>query len=198
MVKVEKDYRFQADTGEVSLKDLFDGKRQLIVYHFMFDPSWDKGCPGCTGLVDTLSDLSMLTKRQTNFVLISRAPLPKLHAYKAEHGWTIPWYSSFGSDFNYDYHVTQDRSIVPLTYNYRSEADMESRKEIEPYFMQGESHGISVFFELDGHVYHTYSAYARGVESLTDAYRLLDITPYGRQEDFEDSPPGWPQKPTYG
>ena len=180
-----------------SLKDLFEGRRQLIVYHFMFDPAWDKGCPGCTGLVDALGDLSLLKKRDTTFVVVSRAPLAKLDAYKAQKGWSIAWFSSFGSDFNYDFHVTLDPKVAPAEYNYRNKAEMAAAKG-HPVKMEGEEHGLSVFFRLDDDVFHTYSAYARGTESLTDAYRLLDTTPYGRQQDFEDSPPGWPQKPTYG
>ncbi|MCE9605253.1 MAG: DUF899 domain-containing protein [Planctomycetia bacterium] len=198
MVELEKKYVFDGPHGKRSLLDLFDGRRQLIVYHFMFDPAWDEGCPGCTGLVNALGDLSMLEKRQTTYVLISRAPLEKLEGYKKKHGWNRTWVSSFDSDFNYDFHVTQNKKVVPLQYNYRDAAEMESRQKEEPYFMEGESHGLSVFFRLDDTVYHTYSTYARGCESLTDAYRLLDVTPYGRQEDFEDSPAGWPQKPTYG
>lgn len=151
---------------------------------------------GCTGYVDALGDLSMLNDRDTTFVLVSRAPLPKLEAYKALKGWTIPWYSSFGSDFNYDFHVTLDETIAPIEYNYRDKAELEKRNG--PNVMQGESHGLSVFFRIDNDVFHTYSTYARGVESLTDTYSLLDMTPYGRQEDFEDSPIGWPQQPTYG
>ena len=189
MVAVEKDYIFESPEGNKSLLDLFEGKRQLIVYHFMFDPDWDKGCMGCTGFVDSLGDLSMLDARDTGFTLISRAPLSKLEAYKESRGWKWPWVSSFGSDFNYDYHVTLDENVAPREYNYRDKSNSNQR---------GESHGLSVFFRLDDDVFHTYSAYARGVESLTDAYRLLDVTPYGRQEDFEDSPEGWPQKPTYG
>ncbi|QDU90730.1 hypothetical protein Pla175_41410 [Pirellulimonas nuda] len=198
MVKLEKAYEFDGPAGRVPMLDLFEGRRQLIVYHFMFDPDWEQGCSGCTGMVDALGDLSMLADRNTTYVLISRAPLAKLEKYKAERGWNLPWYSSFGGDFNYDFHVTLDPAVVPLRHNYREPDEMESRKDAEPYFQKGETHGISVFFRLDDNVYHTYSAYARGVESLTDAYRLLDITPYGRQEDFEDSPSGWPQRPTYG
>ena len=171
MVKVEKTYTFEGPNGQVTLLDLFEGRRQLIVYHFMFDPAWEKGCPGCTGLVDALGDLSMLAQRDTSYTLISRAPLAKLEAFRKAKGWNRPWYSSFGSDFNRDFHVTVDK---------------------------GEAHGLSVFFRLDNDVFHTYSTYQRGTESLTDSYALLDRTPYGRQEDFEDSPPGWPQKPTYG
>ena len=171
MVKLEKTYTFDGPEGKRSLLDLFDGHHQLIVYHFMFDPAWEKGCDGCTGYVNALADLSMLSARDTQFVLISRAPLEKLQAYKARKGWDRPWYSSFGSDFNYDFQVTTDK---------------------------GETHGLSVFFRIDDDVFHTYSTYNRGTESLTDSYRLLDVTPYGRQEDWEDSPSGWPQHPTYG
>jgi predicted dithiol-disulfide oxidoreductase (DUF899 family) len=171
MVKLEKTYTFDGPEGKRSLLDLFDGHHQLIVYHFMFDPAWENGCDGCTGFVNELADLSMLPARDTQFVLISRAPLEKLQAYKARKGWERPWYSSFGSDFNYDFQVTTDT---------------------------GETHGLSVFFRIDDDVFHTYSTYNRGTESLTDSYRLLDVTPYGRQEDWEDSPAGWPQHPTYG
>jgi predicted dithiol-disulfide oxidoreductase (DUF899 family) len=171
MVKLEKSYTFDGPEGKRSLSDLFDGHRQLIVYHFMFDPAWDSGCDGCTGFVNELADLSMLPARNTQLVLISRAPLDKLLAYKARMGWERPWYSSFDSDFNDDFQVTTDT---------------------------GERHGLSVFFRIDDEVFHTYSTYNRGTESLTDSYRLLDMTPYGRQEDWEDSPSGWPQRPTYG
>jgi predicted dithiol-disulfide oxidoreductase (DUF899 family) len=171
MLKLEKTYTFDGVEGKRSLYDLFDGHRQLIVYHFMFDPAWENGCDGCTGFVNELADLSMLPARDTQFVLISRAPLEKLQAYKARKGWDRPWYSSFGSDFNYDFQVTTDT---------------------------GETHGLSVFFRIDDDIFHTYSTYNRGTESLTDSYRLLDVTPYGRQEDWEDSPAGWPQHPTYG
>ncbi|MGF1567494.1 MAG: DUF899 domain-containing protein [Nodosilinea sp.] len=197
MVKLDKAYVFDSPKGQVSLLDVFAGRRQLIVYHFMFDPAWEKGCMGCTGFVNALGDLSMLNERDTTFALIARAPLAKLEQYKAAQGWSLPWVSSFNSDFNYDFHVSQDSSIAPVEYNYRNQAELESRPGGE-FFAKGEGHGVSVFFCLGEQVFHTYSTYGRGVESLTDSYRLLDITPYGRQEDFEDSPPGWPQKPTYG
>ncbi|MBD1874408.1 DUF899 domain-containing protein [Nodosilinea sp. FACHB-131] len=192
MVKLEKTYTFEGPNGETSLLDLFEGRHQLLVYHFMFDPEWENGCTGCTGLVNALGDLSLLGDRDTTFVLISRAPLAKLEQYKARQGWTLPWFSSFDSDFNYDFHVTLDAAVAPVHYNYRDQ------EEQEQHFMQGESHGMSVFFRIDDEVFHTYSTYARGCESLTDAYSLLDLTPYGRQQDFEDSPAGWPQRPTYG
>lgn len=171
MVKLEKTYTFTGADGNRSLYDLFDGRHQLIIYHFMFDPSWDKGCIGCTGFVNDLGDLSELAARDTAFVLISRAPLNKLQAYQTNMGWERPWYSSFDSDFNQDFQVTTDR---------------------------GERHGLSVFFRMGEELFHTYSTYNRGCESLSDVYRLLDMTPYGRQEDWEDSPTGWPQRPTYG
>lgn len=171
MVKLEKTYTFDGPEGKRSLHDLFGGLQQLIVYHFMFDPAWENGCMGCTGFVNDLGDLSELRVRNTQFVLVSRAPLEKLQDYKARMGWERPWYSSFETDFNHDFQVTVDG---------------------------GERHGLSVFFRIDQDVFHTYSTYKRGCESLSDVYRLLDMTPYGRQEDWEDSPPGWPQRPTYG
>jgi predicted dithiol-disulfide oxidoreductase (DUF899 family) len=196
MVKLDKEYTFEGSNGSAKLIDLFEGRTQLIIYHFMFAPEWEKGCMGCTGYVNALGDLSMLNERDTTFVLVSRAPLPKLEAYKKLKGWTVPWYSSFGSDFNYDFHVTLDENIAPIEYNYRDKAELKRLNG--PNVMQGESQGLSVFFHLGNDVFHTYSTYARGVESLTDSYSLLDVTPYGRQEDFEDSPSGYPQKPTYG
>ncbi len=171
MVKLDKTYTFDGPDGTRTLLELFDGHRQLIVYHFMFDPAWNKGCDGCTGYVNDLGDLSELAARATQFVLISRAPFEKLQAYKLRKGWDRPWYSSYGTVFNDDFQVTTDT---------------------------GETHGLSVFFRIDDDVFHTYSTYNRGTESLTDVYRLLDMTPYGRQEAWEDSPSGWPQRPTYG
>lgn len=193
MVRLGKDYVFEGPEGKQSLRDLFGAQPQLLVYHFMFDPDWDTGCSGCTGYVDALGegDLALLAECSTRFVLVSRAPLAKLEAYKAARGWPFPWYSSFGSEFNYDFHVTLDETVAPVEYNYKLKAEMDSPG-------QGEAPGLSVFFRDADAVYHTYSVFARGVENLTDSYSLLDMTPYGRQEDWEDSPPGWPQKPTYG
>lgn len=187
MVKVAKEYLFDGPEGKRSLRELFAGRRQLIVYHFMFGPDWEKGCPGCTGYVNALGDLSALNERDTTFVLVSRAPLAKLEAYQAEKGWNRLWYSSFGSDFNYDFHATLDESIAPAEYNYRSQPGET-----------GERPGTSVFLKIGDDIFHTYSTFARGGEYLTNTSALLDITPYGRQEDWEDSPAGWPQRPTYG
>lgn len=195
MVPVEKEYVFQTNDGPKTLPELFDGRLQLITQHIMFDPSWDKACPGCTGWVNALGDISMLAERNTTFVLVSRAPLAKLNAYAAEQGWEWTWVSSEGSDFNYDFHVSFDPAKAPLEYNYRTAEEWQAKDGWTP---KGEQPGTSVFFRLGERVFHTYSCYQRGGERLPDAYALLDITPYGRQEDFEDSPEGWPQRPTYG
>src|SRR5450432_3396727 len=160
MVKIEKDYVFDGPAGKQGLASLFEGYRQLIVYHFMFDPAWDKGCSGCTTWVDALGDLSGLDKRDTTLVLVSRAPLVKLDAYKAKRGWSLPWFSSFGSDFNYDFHVTLDANVAPGEYNYRPKAEMLARKT--PNGTEGEEHGLSVFFAFDNEIFHTYSVYGRG------------------------------------
>jgi len=196
MVKIEKGYVFDGPGGKCDFKALFEGRRQLIIYHFMFDPAWDKGCPSCTWYLDSLGDLSLLGKRDTTFALVSRAPFAKLDAYRRERGWDVPWYSSFGTEFNYDFQVTNDPKVRPPEYNYRSKAENEAHHS--PNNLLGEEHGLSVFFTLGDEVFHTYSTYARGTEPYGDARALLDATPYGRQQDFEDSPPGWPQHPTYG
>lgn len=196
MVPVEKTYEFTAPEGRVTLLDLFEGCRQLIVYHFMFDPAWDEGCDGCTAFVDGLGRRQMLAERDTTMVLVSRAPLAKLERYRQARGWDLRWVSSHGSDFNYDFHATLDAAVAPVELNYRDADEIEALGLTE--FAQGENHALSVFFRLDDRLFHTYSTFARGVEGITDAYSLLDTTPYGRQQDFEDSPPGWPQRPTYG
>ena len=198
MVKIEKNYLFDTPNGKQQhFKALFEGRRQLIVYHFMFDAAADKGCSGCTGFVSALGDLSLLNKKDTTFVVVSRAALEKLQTYKKQKEWTVMWVSSFGSEFNYDFHVTLDSNVAPVEYNYRTKSEMAAAKGHE-VAMTGEAHGLSVFFLIDDDIFHTYSTYARGCEGLTDANRLLDTTPYGRQQEFEDSPAGWPQKPTYG
>ena len=196
MVRVDKRYVFDGARGERSLLDLFEGRRQLIVHHFMFDPEWENGCPSCTGHVNALGDLSLLAKCDTTYALVSRAPLAKLERYKAAKGWQWPWYSSHRCDFNYDFHASQDESRAPIEYNYLTRADFEARGDTPP--SRGEVPGMSVFFRIGEDVFHTYSTYARGLEGLTDSFSLLDLTPYGRQLDFEESPAGWPQRPTYG
>jgi predicted dithiol-disulfide oxidoreductase (DUF899 family) len=178
MVKVEKDYAFDGSAGARSLGDLFDGRRQLIVYHFMFDPSWDAGCPSCSFLVDNIGHLSHLHARDTTLVAVSRAPLAKIQAYQSRMGWDFPWVSSYGSDFNYDYHVTLDPVVRPPEYNYRP---AESA-------WVGEQPGVSVFLREGADVFHTYSAYQRGADILLTTYNYLDLTPLGRQESWEPEP----------
>src|SRR5438270_5490476 len=129
MVRVEKDYLFEGPSGRASLTDLFEGRTQLIVQHFMFDPSWDDGCPSCTAASDEISAglLEHLWARDTTLAVVSRAPLAKIERYKAKRGWTFPWYSSFGSPFNYDYHVTIDASVAPVMFNYRTLDELRAK-----------------------------------------------------------------------
>src|SRR6201996_8940630 len=147
MERVEKDYRFTGPDGEVTLADLFDGRRQLIVCHFMFDPDWEDGCSSCTAGADEMSPghREHLRGRDTNLVFVSRAPYEKLARYRAERGWTFPWYSSYGSDFNYDYAVTLDESVTAASYNYTS-ADELREMGFEP---AGEFPGRSSFLRTD-------------------------------------------------
>jgi predicted dithiol-disulfide oxidoreductase (DUF899 family) len=187
MVRIVKDYIFDSPAGKVRLLDLFGKHRQLIVYHFMFDPTWEEGCPSCSFLVDNIGDLSHLHARKTSLALVSRAPLAKIEPFKKRMGWRFPWYSSFGSDFNYDFHVTMDEAVAPVEYNYTEKADLVRKGET--YFTQGESHGLSVFLRDGDGVFHTYSTYARGTDLLAGTYNYLDLTPLGRQEDWEE-PPG--------
>lgn len=182
MVLVDKEYRFEGPGGQVTLAGLFGDSRQLIVQHVMFDPGWDAACPGCTATVDEISagTLAHLRSRDTAFVLVSRAPLAKLEKYGAARGWTVPWYSSYGSDFNYDFQATLDRERGQLTYNYREEPGMleESASEEVP--------GNSCFLRDGDQVFHTYSTWARGTDSLGGTYTLLDLTALGRQEEWEE------------
>jgi len=184
MVKVDKDYVFDGPQGTVRLLDLFEGRPQLIVYHFMFDPDWDEGCPSCSFVVDNIGHLAHLHARRSSLALVSRAPLAKIEPFKKRMGWMVPWYSSFGSDFNYDFHVTQDEAVTPVEYNYLSKTEL--LRKGEDYFTQGEKPGISVFLHDGEDVFHTYSTYARGLDLLLGTYNWLDLTPLGRQEDWEE------------
>jgi predicted dithiol-disulfide oxidoreductase (DUF899 family) len=189
MVEVETDYVFDGPNGKVRLIDMFDGRRQLIIYHFMFDPEWEDGCPSCTAGTDEISPgfLEHLHTRDTSYAMVSRAPLAKLERWKAKRGWDIPWYSSYGSDFNYDFGVTIDESVRPAEYNYRTKAEYDALGEAffdaeQPFEMPGRS----CFLQVDGRVFHTYSQYARGLESTGGSYYFLDLTALGRQEDWEE------------
>lgn len=186
MVRVTQDYVFEGPQGTVRLLDLFEERRQLIIYHFMFDPDWDAGCPSCSFLADNIGHLAHLHARRTALALVSRAPLTKIEPFKRRMGWTVPWYSSFGSDFNYDFHVTYDDTVAPIEYNYLGKAEL--LRKGETWFTKGakgESHGLSVFLRDGDSVFHTYSTYARGVDLLLGTYNYLDLTPLGRQEDWE-------------
>jgi predicted dithiol-disulfide oxidoreductase (DUF899 family) len=186
MVEITKDYRFQGPSREVGLAELFDGRSQLVVVHFMFDPSWEEGCSSCTASADEVAPglLDHLHTRDTTLAYVSLAPLTKIERYKANRGWTFPWYSSHGTDFNYDFHVTVDEQVMPPEYNFRSEAEYERLgKTIE---LTGEWPGRSHFLCDGERVFHTYSVYARGLESIGGSYYLLDETALGRQEDWEE------------
>ncbi len=190
MVEIEKDYVFDGPDGKVRLLDMFDGRSQLILVHFMFDPSWDDGCSSCTAGADEVSDgfIRHLNARDTSLVYVSRAPLAKIENYKQRRGWTFPWYSSFGSDFNYDFHVTLDANIAPVEYNYRTEAEYKALGSTL-YTEDGQSvedPGRSYFLCVGDRVFHTYSVFARGMESVGGSYYFLDETALGRQEDWEE------------
>jgi predicted dithiol-disulfide oxidoreductase (DUF899 family) len=185
MVRVEKDYRFEGPEGSATLLDLFEGRRQLIIGHFMFDPSWDDGCPSCTAGADEMASgqLEHLHIRDTTFAYVSRAPIAKIEDYKARKGWTFPWYSSYGSDFNHDFHVTLDESVAPLVYNYRTKSEWE---QLGAPLSEGELPGRSSFLRDGDTVYHTYSVYARGLETIGGSYYMLEETALGRQEEWEE------------
>jgi predicted dithiol-disulfide oxidoreductase (DUF899 family) len=189
MVKIDKDYVFEGPDGKATLLDLFDGRLQLIVCHFMFDPSWEDGCPSCTAGAQEMSEglLEHLHTRDTTLAYVSRAPLEKLEKYKAKMGWTFPWYSSHGSDFNYDFHVTLDASVAPVEYNFKGQDELE-RQNPAWRGWSGEEQGVSAFLRHGDRVFHTYSGYARGIELLMGTYNWLDLTARGRQEDFEQQP----------
>lgn len=171
MVEIDKQYVFDGPKGPTTLLEMFEGRRQLVIYHFMFHPDWTEGCVGCSSAIDNMGHPAHLHARNTTLAVVARAPLATAMPFVERMGWTLPWYSSFESDFNFDF-------------------DMSSET--------GESHGLSVFLREGERIFHTYFTGARGVESLGSTFSLLDLTPWGRQEEWEDSPAGWPQSPTYG
>ncbi|GAA5162569.1 DUF899 domain-containing protein [Pseudonocardia eucalypti] len=187
MVRIDKEYVFEARDDRATLLDLFAGRRQLIVYHFMFGPDWDVGCEGCSILVDNIGHPAHLHARDTSLVLVSRAPLPKLLAFQKRMGWTTPWYSSHNSDFNHDFHVTLDERVAPVEHNFEDRAALERRGLTE--FRGTELPGVSVFLRDGAAIFHTYSTYARGTDLLNGTFNYLDLTALGRQEPWEQ-PPG--------
>jgi predicted dithiol-disulfide oxidoreductase (DUF899 family) len=181
-VAIDKDYRFDIADGEATLAELFRGRSQLLVYHFMFDPDWDEGCESCSGIADAFDETHLhLQNHDVAFTAISRAPLEKLLAYRDRMGWSFPWVSSFRSDFNYDFHVTIDAQVAPVEYNFVDVAELE-RRNIAWRDWSGEQPGMSAFALEDGVVYHTYSAYSRGLDSLWTMWQWLDRAPLGRNE----------------
>ena len=190
MVEIDTVYEFEGPGGKITLAELFEGRRQLILQHFMFDPEWEDGCTSCTAAADEISDglLRHLHSRDTTLAVVARAPLDKIEAYKAKRGWEFPWYSSFGSDFNYDFHVTLDESVRPIEYNYRTAAEHAEAGYDGFLGATGpmEMPGHSCFLRDGDRVFHTYSMYARGAESLGGSYYFLDLTALGRQEDWEE------------
>ena len=205
-VKIDKAYEFETDDGKASLSDLFRGRSQLLVYHFMFGPDYKAGCPSCSAIADGFNGIAIhLANHDVMFWAISRAPLAQLNEYKKRMRWTFPWASSFGSDFNFDFDVsfTEEQQRKGIEYNYRREPPMEpvgkapplsslapegpnefaaaSGTDVDTYTR--ERPGVSAFVLEDGVVYHTYSAYSRGVDSLWGMYQWLDRAPKGRNED---------------
>jgi len=175
--KVEKRYQFDSNRGKVTLADLFAGRSQLIVYHFMFGPGWSEGCPSCSYLADHFDAMTIhLAHRDVTFAVVSRAPYAQIAAYKKRMGWRFHWVSSFGSDFNYDYHVSQteaEKVSGKADYNYSVTT-----------FPVEERPGASVFFKnANGDIFHTYSTYSRGLDILVGTYNFLDLAPKGRDED---------------
>jgi predicted dithiol-disulfide oxidoreductase (DUF899 family) len=174
--RVEKSYRFEAPNGALSLADVFDGRSQLIVYHFMLGPDWEEGCKSCSFWADNFDGIPIhLNHRDVTFTAVSRAPLAKIEAYKKRMGWSFPWVSSYGSDFNYDFHVSfteEQLAAGKVDYNYGL---VEGEEELP---------GVSVFYKNErGEVFHTYSCYARGIDMVNGAYQFLDLAPKGRDED---------------
>ncbi|MBO3277698.1 DUF899 domain-containing protein [Pseudomonas schmalbachii] len=182
LVRIDKDYRFEGPDGPLSLLDLFEGRPQLVVYHFMFHRDKGVGCEGCSFVIDNIPRLEHLHARGTTLAMVSRAPLAEIAPFKARMGWRLPWYSSFGSDFNYDFHVTIDENVAPVEYNYRDKAELERLGQT--CHMQGEQPGMSVFLRDGEEVLHSYSTYGRGLEAALTTYHLLDLTPLGRGEGW--------------
>jgi predicted dithiol-disulfide oxidoreductase (DUF899 family) len=179
MVRVAKDYVFDGPHGEVSLLEAFEGRSQLIVYHFMWRWDLNAGCPSCSILVDNIGHLAHLHAANTSLAAISRGPSADLQRFVDRMGWDVPFYSSFRSDFNYDFHVTQDETVAPVFYNYRSKEELVEANQA--WAAEGEQPGASVFVRDGNDVYHTYSSYARGGDILIGTFNYLDLTPLGRQ-----------------
>jgi predicted dithiol-disulfide oxidoreductase (DUF899 family) len=177
-VQIDKEYVLEGPDGKASLLDLFEGRRQLLLYHFMFGPNQEVGCDGCSMFVDQVGHLAHIHARDTSFALASRAPIAKIEPYRKRMGWTIPWYSWFGGDFGVDFGTSPETPRVGA-------------------YQDGENFGLSVFIREGDEVFRTYFTTSRGVEALGSVWTFLDLTPLGRQEEWEDSPDGYPQGKPY-
>jgi predicted dithiol-disulfide oxidoreductase (DUF899 family) len=184
-VRVKKEYLLDGPAGTVSLLEMFEGRLQLIVQHFMFDPAWDEGCPVCSYQADSVGNLAHLHARNTTFAAVSRAPIGKIEPFRQRMGWSFPWYSSLGSDFNYDFHVTHDEDVTPAEWNFMTKQELIDA-DLAYFAGPGERGGVSVFYRDGDTVLHTYSAYLSAVDLLCGNDQYLDLTPLGRQvEDVE-------------
>jgi predicted dithiol-disulfide oxidoreductase (DUF899 family) len=184
-VRVDKEYIFEGSNGKQALSELFDGRSQLIVYHFMFGPSWDAGCPNCSFWADNFNRITIhLNQRDVTMIAISRAPYNKIAAYQKRMGWEFNWVSSYNSDFNFDYHVSftqKELARKEAFYNYIAQDTGVSEKE-----------GVSVFYKNPaGQIFHTYSTFERGIDEFNVAYHFLDIVPKGRDELGHEFPQYW-------
>ncbi|PZS23670.1 MAG: DUF899 domain-containing protein [Pseudonocardiales bacterium] len=185
MVELDSEYMFDGPAGPMGLVDLFDHHRQLIVYHFMFDPDWDEGCPSCSYFADNFTGaLAHLPARDTSFAVISRAPLHKIEKFRTRMGWSFPWYSSHEGRFNHDFGVTIDTATGAVDYNYQPAADLLATGKI--WVENGELPGLSVFLRDGTRIFQTYSTYQRGLDGLINTYNYLDLTPFGRGVDDRD------------
>jgi len=192
MVRVDKAYTFDGPDGTVSLLDLFDGRPQLMMHHFMYAPDWDQACQSCSSAADQIGRLRQLHVRNTSLVAVSRAPYEKLAAFRERMGWRFPWYSSYGTDFNYDFHATLDNRVAPVLLHFRTEAELAEAGtpwtggSWTPDMNGEELPGISTFLRVGDEVFHTYSTFGRGIEEFHNGYPWLDLTVLGRQEAWEE------------
>ncbi len=188
-VKIEKNYIFEGSEGRKSLRDLFGNRSQLLVYHFMFEPTWEEGCKSCSHFADNFDgSVVHLGARDTAVAVISRAPLAKIEAFQKRMGWKFPWLSSYANDFNYDFHVTLDEAAGSVEYNFANAAELVQAHKL--WTTKGELPGLSVFVREGDSVFHTYSTYGRGLDLFLNTYNFLDVTPFGRQEE-NDRTQGW-------
>ncbi|WP_433731221.1 DUF899 domain-containing protein [Actinoplanes sp. CA-051413] len=192
MVRVDEPYTFEGPDGTVSLLDLFEGRPQLVLHHFMFAPEWDQACASCSSAADGIGRLRQLHVRNTTLVAVSRAPYPKLAAFRERMGWEFPWYSSYGTSFNFDFHATLDDRVAPVLLHFRTEDELAeagtpwTSGPWTPGMRGSELPGISAFLLVGDEVFHTYSTYGRGIEDFHNGYHYLDLTALGRQEVWEE------------